>query len=60
MPILEKPANGFSVGALPHFHPLALGQLMALVEFKVAREAQGRDPVVVSLDASPLPITQLV
>jgi hypothetical protein len=60
MPVLEKPSDGLSMGLFPHLSALFLGQGVALVQVVMAFKTEGRDPVIVSLDALALPVAQLV
>jgi hypothetical protein len=48
------------MGVFPHFHPLGLGEVGALVAASMAPVTHGSNPEVMGLDGSALPISKLV
>ena len=60
MIIQEEPAYGLPMGLLPHFHPLGLGQIRALVTAGMAPVTHGSNPEVMGLDRPALSISKLI
>jgi hypothetical protein len=48
------------VGFFPHIDPFLFAHTSPLVQVGVAGKAQGRDPVIVRLDALPFAVSELV